>query len=981
MNRQLWSWAALVWAAVIGAVLGLPTNARAQTQYDVTIERLGPEKRTTRELRWGASVAGKVVAVAASPDGQRVYAATARSGLWRSWDGGKEWQHVTKGQPGDAPRACGEDVRDAGCPLPSGRIRDLAVWPRDPDLVFAVTTGARVGEQNGIWRSANGGNSWTLVHTFDCVTPTPQHAPVVELLFAPDDDTKMWAAGCTVARSVANQERIDAPPPTGEGVSTASLKQTVGLVWASAEAPCDATSTALPPPPPGAPGNRPPACNTALGDRPVPEVWNVAVAKRSATTGERVVWACGPRGLWHSRDGGRTFEARRWTNQALVGACAGHAPHGLTIDPTKPEHVYVATWQLSSGPKYFDDQSKSDLAHPDGESCRVPPVPAGQPPTRTACGEGGLFTVERGATGVYNAVEEPGPPVYWGAGSGDGGSAAVYVVENPDAARGTYFLFFLDRDTVHVSEVRNRARPHAAGWHRMDGLNASELCPNGRESPTCTGDTELRHTYPKSRTTGELLHVDPHALAFTPGFGLSLRAPAPTVPPTYAKNRELAGCASHGRSPLFLANDGGVYRSTDCGRSWQMTSSMRSLDTGELAGYPRAGGPPALYFGTAHNQSWYSLDGGGSWAIGSDNCGDCSGFYAPRGNPGVLVHLARDDGKSWHLWQTATAGTPPDPSRPAIARFWPKTASLPEQGGLGLPAMGLVPITPFAAQSPAIGDLVNLTRTADGRLAVLLETLLPQATASGPGHVTSSRTLTPLPADAVPAWAEVGVQVSGSGASSAVYYVRAKSAVRGVAHLYRSYPPGPNPTGWDCIVPGPATPGVHDGACRTPTQTDPQEVYSFHAHPRDPSTVYLATATQVLVSTSGGATWRQAPSLSNWLRNEGRETQNIFVDGSNGEVIGWLHAMDFSTRYPRLRFAAGDAGVFFTTQGAGSGSGAPETWHRLLDTRALPCGPSGLYFDEGTRALYVSCVGASVLKISPIPTDAGDFIIRSAPPR
>ncbi|HLL81569.1 MAG TPA: hypothetical protein VK420_02915, partial [Longimicrobium sp.] len=559
MERRSRRWAAVAWTVLAGATLALPSSARAQAQYDVRIERLGPERSTTRELRWGASVAGKAIAVEASPDGQHVYASTVRSGLWRSRDGGRTWDQVTKSQPGDAPRTCGENVRDAGCPMPTGVIKDIAVWPRDPDLVFVVTAAARAGEQNGIWRSANGGISWQLVHTFDCLSPSAVRAPAIEILFAPDDDTKMWATGCTVARSVANQERIDSPPPTGDGVSTASLRQTVGLVWGNAEAPCDTTSTARPPPPPGEPGNRPPACPTALGDRPVPEVWNVAVGRRSAT-GERAVWACGPAGLWRSRDGGRTFEARRWPLAGLRNACSSFTPNQLAVDPTNHEHVYVATWGLSSGPKYFDDQSKSPLAHPDGESCKVPPVPAGQTPTRTTCDEGGLFTVERGATGVYNAVEEPGAPVLWGAGAVSG-SSAVYAVENPDATRGTYFLFLLDRDTVHVSEVRSRARPPATGWHRMDGLNASELCPRGRESPTCSGETSLRHTYPKSRTTGELGHVDPHALAFTPGFNLSLRAPAPVVPPAYAKNRELGGCPSQGSSPMFLANDGGIYRS------------------------------------------------------------------------------------------------------------------------------------------------------------------------------------------------------------------------------------------------------------------------------------------------------------------------------------------------------------------------------------------------------------------------------------
>ncbi len=74
------------------------------------------------------------------------------SGLYKSTDGGDHWQQLTDGLPGEAEKL--------------GRI-GLAIAPSDPDRMYAWVT-AKKG--TGIYRSDNAGQSWQLVNTEDRVT-------------------------------------------------------------------------------------------------------------------------------------------------------------------------------------------------------------------------------------------------------------------------------------------------------------------------------------------------------------------------------------------------------------------------------------------------------------------------------------------------------------------------------------------------------------------------------------------------------------------------------------------------------------------------------------------------------------------------------------------------------------------------------------------------------------------------------------------
>jgi photosystem II stability/assembly factor-like uncharacterized protein len=74
----------------------------------------------------------------------------ARSGIWRSVDGGKKWEHLTTGLP-DSPLF--------------GRT-SLAIGPSKPEVLYAFAKNEASGDKDlllGVFRSTNGGDSWKSI--------------------------------------------------------------------------------------------------------------------------------------------------------------------------------------------------------------------------------------------------------------------------------------------------------------------------------------------------------------------------------------------------------------------------------------------------------------------------------------------------------------------------------------------------------------------------------------------------------------------------------------------------------------------------------------------------------------------------------------------------------------------------------------------------------------------------------------------------
>ncbi len=108
----------------LGLAAGLLASPAAAAERWISI---GPVGGIVRQVAQSAS------------DPMRLYAATEPSGLFRSRDGGRSWQSIDRG-------------------LEGVEVHELAVDPGNGDFVLASSGGAAAPQ---IWRSTNGGQSWT----------------------------------------------------------------------------------------------------------------------------------------------------------------------------------------------------------------------------------------------------------------------------------------------------------------------------------------------------------------------------------------------------------------------------------------------------------------------------------------------------------------------------------------------------------------------------------------------------------------------------------------------------------------------------------------------------------------------------------------------------------------------------------------------------------------------------------------------------
>ena len=140
-----------------------------------------------RNISDGYLGVGPVGALAVAPSNPNiVYAGTGSGGvrgnvsvgdgMYRSTDDGKSWQHVG---------------------LPESRhINRIQVHPTNPDRVFVAALGSVFGpsEDRGVYRTTDGGRSWTKVLYVDRGTGA------IDLVMSPDDANTLYAAMWTAER-------------------------------------------------------------------------------------------------------------------------------------------------------------------------------------------------------------------------------------------------------------------------------------------------------------------------------------------------------------------------------------------------------------------------------------------------------------------------------------------------------------------------------------------------------------------------------------------------------------------------------------------------------------------------------------------------------------------------------------------------------------------------------------------------------------
>jgi len=761
-------------------------------------------------------------------------------------------------------------------------IFDLAVSPADANVVLVSALDSQYADgRDGIYRTTDGGANWTLVM---------QTAEPCNIVFAPDDPQLVYAVTTQTTKVF---------PPQSFGV--VAISQDGGAIWKT----------------------------KSLGLKTT--LWHVAVGPLEPD-GKRRVYAVGDAVVWYSSDGGqmwkmdlgvvpqinnvRTILAGFQTScggdgvgkfGGKIAFAAGDAPQILAVEPGNPAKVYLATTGGALGPSYYSEILDGTLVNTD---------------CKRLAGEASLWVGDFSQFELNNGNSQwtllPGPPVYTGETSP---SCNCYVATK--ATSDGFLLFFSDNSHVHVSAGTPTDN---SSWHRLDGMDASVAHRSDVKSNVV------------------FMHVDPHAIAFTPDFEITLKVSSESSP--YNKNSELD---KHVAGRLWLANDGGVYFCDDGGQnenSWQMPTGLETLDPINIAGLFGIGSQPALYLGCGDNNDFFTRDGGQHWEDPGSGCGDCDAWFAdmaqanrviqflPRRQPddnlskGYIGIISSDGSEYPNAGDDGSKRFAPSPKKMSFA----DPSKLAPYASSDVYLLGYRPlILTLATEAPLPdGDLIVIEQALDSKAKLFRTTAITSITTLDDWHdVNKAQPIGPqLPAGAIIA------QASG-GHGNPVYYVGQRFG----GQVFRL---NSEKTAWDKIVP--------NNALLTPVWS----ALRWFVDPYEPNTIYVLDQDGVKVSVDGGSSWIF----------DARFTRVITADGKLTISASLLQDMLFLRGERQTRFAFGTAGVFWTEDFG-------VEWFPVVNSIALPGRPESGFFDPlsdpSDRALYIECEGRSVLRIRGIP--------------
>ena len=841
------------------------------------------------------SVSGRANALSAAANGTRLYAGTF-AGVWRSDDAGLRWQQMVQPQP-----AAGVDTVAGALYTPD--VYDIAVSPQNPDVVLAaVMSDLHTQSMNGIYRSMDGGNTWTLVKQFAC----SNNGPVGQIVFAPDDSNLVYAAGgCAMGFSSNGGQTWTEKGFTGQDA-----------VW-----------------------------HIAVGafEPPLVEA-RTTVGIGQPQFGIRRIYALGYNQISYSTDGGQTWTLDGGVSTipsgfgAAAGASNGNSSRILMIEPGNNKHVLISDPGHSNGPSYYlSPTCGAPTTVADGTTCNATPA--------RGCGEGSIWLGDY--TGFipsdsshHSAVwsQLPSPPTYWGVTTPSGNT---YVTVKP--IQGSYLVFLSDMSHVHVS----MGLPTAGGWHRVEGLDASQTAPPNPPNPYCN------NLY---------VHADPHALVLSQNFSMTLQPLPKDAPAPYNENK-VAGPGATG--DIWMANDGGVYHAKGASTLWQPASGLSTLATVNVAGIAVKGLAPALYFGSGDNADFYSLDGGSSWNIPHSYCGDCDAWFTDPAQVGqVMGFMPLAAGGGFYVF-TNNAKYPDAQTHPTDGTtfaHWYCPNACNASSSYWIRGYRPMVLTPAGINAPATGDYIVIGTKSDGTRAVFRKTNNNpmNAATDWENPANASQYGANLPSCGSNLTCIDAVQASGGHAGPVLYAGDPASGPNDTRYHYKTlwkWTPPRLPrqhSVWQQIVPSPGT---------TPAGQTASNAYRFFVDPYNSNTIYILDDSAIKRSDDGGATWQVDTSLDNAITEDHRYSYS--ADFAVIKDIIFVRGEDST------RFAVGSAGVFYTLDA--------RNWRRLLSTSALPSHPVAAYFDNISdpcdRALYVGLAGRGILRIDPIPPGGRVVII------
>jgi photosystem II stability/assembly factor-like uncharacterized protein len=171
---------------------------------------------TLKEFQPNVPQGGRANAIAVNPTNDDIlFVASETGGVFRSSDRGVSWHHV-----------------DA---LPAYYMGSVAYVPADPNVLIA-TSGDQFtsnDENGGIWRSTNGGASWTHLSNPPPPPGVTARFSAGEISIAPDTGNIFVATNFGVSISTDRGVSWATTSPFGWGAVSSVLSQTGGLVLAS----------------------------------------------------------------------------------------------------------------------------------------------------------------------------------------------------------------------------------------------------------------------------------------------------------------------------------------------------------------------------------------------------------------------------------------------------------------------------------------------------------------------------------------------------------------------------------------------------------------------------------------------------------------------------------------------------------------------------------------------------------------------------
>ncbi len=567
-------------------------------------ERKGPKEVAGLRYRLvGPPAGGRVARVAGvAGDPFTYYAATAAGGVWKSQDGGILWKPVFDDQPVSS-------------------IGSIAIAPSDPNVVYAGSGEANirgnVAQGNGIYKSTDAGKTWQHVFTQDGqigtlvvhpTNPDVAYAAVLGKAFGPNPERGVYRTrdgGKTWQRVLAKDADTGASDialdPSNPRVVFAGL-------WQARRRPWELVS--------GGPGSG------LYVSRDGGDTWKqlegnglpagpwgkvgVAIAPSDPSRVYALVEA-EKGGLYRSDDGGN-----KWTLASGHHALRQRAFYysTLSVDPRNADVVWfpqVAMLKTVDGGRSI--RSVKGIHHGDHHDLWIDPA---NPRRMIAANDGGIDLSADGGETWY-AAALPISQFYHVSVDGSSPYRVMGAMQDLGTASGP-------------SHSLSSAGITAGHWYTVGGGEAGHAVPDPADPAVVYAGEYFGIVTRYDRRTGQARNVSAwpenpsgHGAEF-PRYRFQWTAPI-AVSPHDPKT------VYHGANVLFRTQDGG--------QSWTKVSGDLTRDDKtkqRWSGGPITGDNTGVeYYGTIFAIAESPRERGLVW-VGSDD---------------GLVHVTRDDGKSW----------------------------------------------------------------------------------------------------------------------------------------------------------------------------------------------------------------------------------------------------------------------------------------------------------------------------------------------